>query len=327
MASGAMSLPLAGTCAAYALNSAANRAHSAQPVAALEVAALEVAAPKGTLVNRKELNPGSSPEAAYGARLRSVREAQGWKQDDLGKRIGYTGRHVSGVETNNKPPTRRFSVAVDAALGLEGTDDAFERQWREIRHGVLLQGFPEYVTFEARAAEIRLFESGMIPGPLQTRDYALAVEDGGVTRGSITREQADERVSFLMERQAALLRPVPPLVIAVLDESCVHRPVGGPKIMDAQLQHLIDFAAQPNTMLQIAPYSLGERRPFNRLVNLLTLQDRSVFSYVESQTQGHLDRELASVLPLVRAYHQLQAVSLSQTASVDMIHQFRKGAP
>lgn len=62
-------------------------------------------------------------------------------------------------------------------------------------------------------------------------------------------------------------------------------------------------------------------------MNLLTLQDRSVFAYVESQTQGQLDRELTSVLPLVRAYHQLQAVSLSQTASVDLIHQLRKGTP
>lgn len=280
-----------------------------------------------TLVNRKELNPGTSPEAAYGARLRSAREAQGWKQDDLGERIGYSGRHVSGVETGRKPPTRRFSVAVDAALGIEGTEDAFERQWREIRHGVLVQGFPEYVEFEAKAVEIRIFESGVIPGLLQTREYALALENGGVERGVITREQADERVALLLERQVALARSVPPLVIAVLDESCIRRPVGGPAVMDAQLQYLVDFAAQPNTMFQLAPYGLGERCPFTRAVNLLTLQDRSVFSYVESQTQGHLDRELASVVPLVRAYHQLQAVSLSQSASVDMIHELRKGSP
>ncbi|MGC5343514.1 helix-turn-helix domain-containing protein [Streptomyces sp. DT171] len=277
------------------------------------------------LVNRKELNPDASPEAAFGARLRSSREARGWTQDDLGGRIGYSGRHVSGVENGHKPPTRRFSTAVDLALGIEGTADTFEREWREIRHGVLLQGFPEYVGLEARAAEIKLFEVGVIPGPLQTREYAQALADSAVTRGVISREQADERVSFLMERQAALVRPVPPLVVAVLDESCIRRPIGGNDVMDAQLQRLVDFAAQPDAMLQIAPYSIGEHRPFNRAVNLLTLQDRSVFSYVESQTQGYLDRELTSVVPLVRAYHQLQAISLSQTASVDVIHELRKG--
>lgn len=279
------------------------------------------------MVNLKDLNPDASPEAAYGARLRSAREERGWRQDDLAGRIGYTGRHVSGVETCHKSPTRKFSIAVDVALGFVGAADSFEREWRKIKHGVLLQGFPEYVGLEGRAAEIRLFEVGVIPGLLQTREYAQALADGAVDRGVITREQADERVSFLMGRQAALLRDVPPVLIAVLDESCILRPVGGPDVMEAQLQYLIDFAAQPHTTLQLAPYSIGERRPFNRSVNLLTLQDRSVVSYVESETQGHLDRELGSVIPMVRAYHQLQNVSLSQTDSVDVFHRHRKGTP
>ncbi|MFE3941266.1 Scr1 family TA system antitoxin-like transcriptional regulator [Streptomyces sp. NPDC059118] len=282
---------------------------------------------KDTLVNRKELNPEASPQAAFGARLRRLREERGWTQDHVGALVGCTGRHISALETGRKSPTLPFSRRVDVALDTTNTADSFEREWREIKHGNLLEGFPEYVGYEGRAAEIRLFECGVIPGPLQTREYAQAMAASAVDRGVITQEQADERVSFLMERQAALVRPLPPLVIAVLDESCVRRPVGGPAVMDAQLQFLADFAAQPNTMLQLAPYSIGERRPLDRLVNLLTLQDRSVFAYVESQTQGQLDRELTSVLPLVRAYHQLQAVSLSHTASVDMIHQLRKGTP
>ncbi|MGG2465738.1 helix-turn-helix domain-containing protein [Streptomyces sp. RGM 3693] len=279
------------------------------------------------MVNRKELTPDASPQAAYGARLRSARETRGWKQDELADRVGYSGRHISAVETGRKPPTRRFSLSVDKAFGLTGTAESFERAWGEIRNGSLLEGFPEYVGYEARAAEIRLFESGLVPGPLQTPAYAQALADSGVKRGVITREQAEERVSFLMRRQAALARREPPLVIAVLDESCVLRPIGGASVMDEQLERLVEFAEQPNTMLQIAPYALGEHRTLDRLVNLLTLPDRSVVSYVESQTQGQLDRALASVLPLVRAYHQLQAVSLSQTASVEMIHQLRRGTP
>ncbi|MEU9672647.1 MULTISPECIES: DUF5753 domain-containing protein [Streptomyces] len=277
------------------------------------------------MVNRKEVNPDGGPEAAYGARLRREREARGWKQDDLGGRIGYTGRHVSGVELCHKSPTRKFSIAVDVAMGYTGTADSFEREWRKIKHGVLLQGFPEYVALEGRAAEIRMFEVGVIPGLLQTREYAQALDNAAVARGVITPEQAEQRMTLLMERQGALLRTAPPTLIAVLDESCIRRPVGGTAVMETQLQHLVDFAAQPHTMLQIAPFSIGEHRPFNRAVNLLTLQDRSVVSYVESETQGHLDRELSSVIPVVRAYHQLQAVSLSQTETVDMIHEHRKG--
>ncbi|GGX56731.1 helix-turn-helix domain-containing protein [Streptomyces noursei] len=279
------------------------------------------------MVNRKELNPDASPQAAYGARLRSVREARGWKQDELAERIGYSGRHISAVETGRKPPTRPFSKAVDIAFGLTGAAESFERAWGELRNGSLLEGFPEYLAQEARAAEIRLFDVGVIPGLLQTPEYARAIEEGHVKRGTLSPEQASERVEFLEERQAALMRRTPPMVIVVLDESCIRRPIGGGEVMKRQLDHLIKFADQPYTAIQLAPFTLGERRPFNRLVNLLTMPDRSVMAYVESETTGHLDREITSVLPLVRAYHQLQAVALSQAESVAMIEQVRKGTP
>lgn len=231
------------------------------------------------------------------------------------------------METGRKPPTQRFSRSLDTALGLTGTAESFERAWGEIRNGSLLEGFPEYLGQEERATEIRLFEVGVIPGLLQTPEYARAIEEGHVKRGMLTPEQAAERVQSLAERQAALVRRNPPIVIAILDESCIRRPIGGARVMDRQLAHLIEFAELPNTVLQVAPFTIGERRPFNRLVNLLTLPDRSVMSYVESQTDGHLDREITSVLPLVRAYHQLQAEALSQAASVAVIDEVRKGAP
>ncbi|MFC0848466.1 MULTISPECIES: helix-turn-helix domain-containing protein [Streptomyces] len=276
-------------------------------------------------MNRKELNPDASPQAAYGARLRSLREARGWTQDELGERTDYSSVHVSAVETGRKPPTLRFSRSADRALGLEGTADAFEREYRQIRQGSLLEGFPEYVKHEARAVELRLYEIGIIPGLLQTPEYARVLADSAVRRGAITPEQADDRVSFLAERQASLLRPRPPMVFVAMDESCIRRTVGGAAVMDAQLARLVEFAELPNTLLQVVPYDIGERRTFDLPVNLLTLPDRSVICYAESQAQGNLDRESASVEPMLTAYHQLQAESLSQAASVAMIEQVRKG--
>ena len=278
-------------------------------------------------MNRKELNPESSPAAAFGARLRKLREDHGWTQEELGPKMGYSGTHVSNVETGNKLPTLRFSRSADLVFGTGENLDSFERGWREIRHGGLLEGFPEYVGHEARAVEIRLYNIGIIPGLLQTPEYARVLADSAVRRGAITPEQADERVSFLAERQSALVRPRPPMVFVAMDESCIRRPVGGAAVMEAQLARLAEFAELPNTLLQVAPYEIGERRPFNQPVTLLTLPDRSVVYYAESQAQGHLDRESTTVLPVLTAYHQLQAESLSQTASVAMINQLRKGTP
>ncbi|RLU83125.1 transcriptional regulator [Streptomyces griseocarneus] len=278
-------------------------------------------------MNRKELNPDASPQAAYGARLRSLRESRGWTQDDLAARMEYSSVHISAVETGRKPPTLRFSRSADKAFGTEGTADAFERQYREIKHGALLEGFPEYVKYEGRAVEIRLFNIGIIPGLLQTPEYARVLADSAVRRGAITPEQADERVSFLAERQAALARPRPPMVFVTMDESCIRRSVGGPAVMDNQLARLVEVAQLPNTLVQVAPYGMGERRTFDLPVILLTLPDRSVVCYAESQAQGNLDRESTSVVPMLTAYHQLQAEALSQAASVAMIEQVRKAIP
>ncbi|WP_414506114.1 DUF5753 domain-containing protein [Streptomyces sp. NEAU-L66] len=279
------------------------------------------------MVNRRELNPESSPEAAYGARLRRLREGRGWGQEDLAGIMEYSSQHISAVETARKPPTLRFSRSADRAFGIAETADTFERQYREIKHGSLLEGFQEYVKYEGRAAEIRLYEIGIIPGLLQTPEYARVLADSALRRGAITPEQATERVSYLAERQTALVRPRPPMMLVVMDESCIRRCVGGQEVMGAQLARLAEFAELPNTVLQIAPYDIGERRPFNLPMNLLTLSDLSVIAYAESQIRGHLERETTSVLPLLTAYHQLQAEALSQAASMAMINEARKGTP
>lgn len=277
-------------------------------------------------MNKNELNPDTSPEAAYGARLRSLREARGWTQEDLAARAEYSSVHVSAVENGRKPPTLRFSRSADRAFGIEG-EDTFERQFREIRHGSLLEGFPEFVDHEGRAAEIRLYEVGVIPGLLQTPDYAAVLAESALKRGAITAEQAQERVALVAERQAALVRTSPPHVFVVLDESCIRRPIGEPAVMDAQLARLAEFAELPSTVVQLAPFTMGARRPFDLPVTVLTMADRSLMSYAESAQRGHLERDGKFVLPVLTAYHQLQAEACSQAESVAMVNQLRKGTP
>ncbi|MGX1950608.1 helix-turn-helix domain-containing protein [Streptomyces sp. CB02115] len=277
------------------------------------------------MVNIKELNPEASLQAAFGARLRRMREERGWIQDQVADMVGCSGRHISAIETGRKPATLPFARKTDRLFDLIGSPESFERQWQEMKHGNLLEGFPEYVGYEGRAVEIRLFQIGLVPGLLQTPDYAQAVAYGDVLRGSITPAQANERVSFLAERQSALVRSRPPMVFVVMDESCLYQAVGGPEIMDAQLQRLQEMGALPNWIIQVAPFSLGARRAFNLPVNLLTLADRSIVAYAESQAQGHVERETSSVLPMLTSYHQLQGEALSKAASVAKISQLRKG--
>ncbi|MCX4663748.1 helix-turn-helix domain-containing protein [Streptomyces uncialis] len=272
-------------------------------------------------MNRKELDPEKSPVAAFGKRLRTLRDERGWTQDELAERMGCSGTHISAVETGRRPPTPRFAASADRVFG---TGDRLERQGRAVRHTALLEGFPEYVTHEARAAEIRLFDLGIIPGLLQTPEYANAVATGAVLRGAITEQQAEERLTLLGKRQASLERTPAPLVYAVLDESCIRRPVGGPGVMAAQLDQLAEIAVLPTTVIQVAPYALGERRAFDLPVTLLTLPDRSHIAYTESAQQGRLERDARFVQPILTAYHLLQAEAAPLAASVDMIKEVRK---
>lgn len=253
-----------------------------------------------------------------------LRDERGWTQDELAARIGCSGAHISAVETGRRFPTRRFAASVDRAFG---TGDRFERQSLAVRQTALIEGFPEYVAHEARASEIRLYEVGVIPGLLQTLEYAAALEADAVRRESITPEQADERVGLVARRQASLDRSPSPLILAVLDEGCIRRPMGSPAVTDAQFARLLKFAELPNTVLQIAPFTMGERRPFSLPITVLTMPDRSLMSYAESTHRGHLERESTFVLPMLTAYHQLQAEALSQAASVALIQQVRKGTP
>ncbi|WP_405661222.1 Scr1 family TA system antitoxin-like transcriptional regulator [Streptomyces sp. RK9] len=273
-------------------------------------------------LNRKELNPEESPGARFGQRLRALRDERGWTQDELAARLGCSGTHVSAVETGRRSPTLRFAASVDRAFG---TGDRFQRQSRAARHTALIEGFPEYVAHEGRAAEVRLYEVGVVPGLLQTPEYAAALEADAVRREAITSEQAEERVDLLVRRQATLVRSPSPLIFAVLDEGCIRRPMGTAAVMEAQFTRLLDFAELPNTVLQVAPFSMGARRPFSLPVTVLTMPDRSLMSYAESTHRGHLERESTFVLPILAAYHQLQAEALSQAASVTLIQELRKG--
>ncbi|WP_436740366.1 helix-turn-helix domain-containing protein [Streptomyces sp. BBFR102] len=274
------------------------------------------------MVNRKEIDPEESPAAEFGALLRRLRDERGWTQEELGARMRISGTHISAVETHRRPPTPRFARSADRALG---TGDLLARKVRAVRNSSLLEGFPEFVKQEIRATEIRLFELGIIPGLLQTSEYAAAITRGALRRGAISEQQAEERLTLLAKRQASLKRDPVPIIHVVLDESCIRRLVGGAEVMSDQLESLIAFGELPNTVLQVAPYELGELRSFDLPVHLLTLPERTVLAYAESAQQGLLERDYGAVQPMLTAYHQLQAEALSQSASTVLIDQVRKG--
>lgn len=272
-------------------------------------------------MNRKKLDPKASPLAAFGSQLRMSRESRGLSQDELGEAMEYSGSYISNVEVGRKSPSLKFAKSADSALGAGQT---LELMWLGLRRKGFLEGFPEHAAQEARATEVRVFEPNIIPGLLQTADYAAALTACEIQRGSITQEEARERLRFLATRQRLLNRPTPPLVHAVLDEGCIRRPVGGAEVMGVQLDHLVAMAERPKVIIQVAPYSLAGQVPFRAFLTLLTFTDRSVVGYTESVEQGYVVRDEATIRVWEADYHRLQVEALSQAASLAMIRTVRE---
>jgi len=123
----------------------------------------------------RELDPGSSPLAFFGAELRRARSAAGLSQEQLGQRVGYSAAQVGKVETGERAPSQDFAKRCDQALpdanGLFVRICALTQRW----DGGYPSWFAEWVEAERRAVSLCCWEPLLVPGLVQTADYAHAL--------------------------------------------------------------------------------------------------------------------------------------------------------
>src|SRR5712664_3153841 len=111
----------------------------------------------------------------FGRQLKRLREARGWSQEAFGKRIGYSGEMVSKVEKSNNPPSREFAVPCDREFPEMGGMFTALVEAAENSTSVYPSWFQSWVDAEKRASVLRWWEPLVVPGPLQTADYARAL--------------------------------------------------------------------------------------------------------------------------------------------------------
>jgi Domain of unknown function (DUF5753)/Helix-turn-helix domain len=130
-----------------------------------------------------------------------------------------------------------------------------QKGWWHAYSDTIEPRFATYIGLESAASEIRIYETTLIPGLLQTEDYARAVTLLGHDAASA--REIERRVRLRMTRQAVLTREDPPNVWAVIDEAVLRRPAGGPAVMRGQLEHLAELALRQNVTIQIIPFKTG----------------------------------------------------------------------
>ncbi|MFI6562373.1 helix-turn-helix domain-containing protein [Streptomyces sp. NPDC050534] len=200
-----------------------------------------------------------------GTRLRRLRESLNITRDraasairasdaklcrmELG-RVGFKQRDVADLLTlyGVHDPEARQEY-------LESVQRANEPGWWRAYGDAFPSWFEQHLGLEEAASLIRTYEVQFIPGLLQTPDYAEAVIRLGHPISSP--EAIQRRVELRMTRQTLLSRPGAPKLWVVVDEAALRRPLGGKGVMRAQLEHLVEVAAQPNVTLQVLPFHVG----------------------------------------------------------------------
>jgi hypothetical protein len=115
--------------------------------------------------------------------------------------------------------------------------------------------FEDFVGLEEAAARIQTYELQFVPGLLQTEDYARAVASHG--QPARVNEDVERRVALRVRRQSLLAGPQAPRLWAVVDESVLHRPLGGRAVLRAQLDRILELTAQPHISVQVVPYQIS----------------------------------------------------------------------
>ncbi|MFB7763646.1 DUF397 domain-containing protein [Streptomyces xiamenensis] len=151
----------------------------------------------------------------------------------------------------------------------------------------------------------------LIHGLLQTRDYALAVHHAAALR--LAPEEIDRMVDARMRRQEILDRQPEFRLWVVLDEAVLHRAVGGPQVMAAQIEHLMDLAQRPTIDIQVLPLGAGATAAGTGHFVILgrgTPMTTGIV-YIELQQDGlYLDRQLTR-FPAAHGRHPTGAPAMT----------------
>jgi transcriptional regulator with XRE-family HTH domain len=205
-----------------------------------------------------------------GGQLRRLREAHGITCEAAGQVIRASASKISRLEHGRVSMKQRDLADLLTLYGVTGeaeragvlrlAREASRPGWWH-QYGEVLPGWFEfYIGLEAAATRIRTYEMQFVPGLLQTPEYARAVIRGG--HPAAPADEITRRVSLRMKRQQVLSRPDSPelrapKLWAIVDETALRRRLGGPGVMEAQLQRLIELASEPNIALYVVPLQSG----------------------------------------------------------------------
>jgi transcriptional regulator with XRE-family HTH domain len=260
-----------------------------------------------------------------GALLRKLRTEKGLTVEQAAEQLMFSMSKLSRMETGHGAPSRRDIR--DLCALYEVTDEAERKRMLNLAaegrqagwwQSYDLNQFADYVGLEADAVSVKNYQSILIPGLLQTPDYARAVNEAVIPQPDP--ERLEEQTEVRLRRQERLTQDPPLRFRVILDEAALHRVIGGPAVMEAQLRHLVELSQLPNVTLQVIPFSAGAHPAMDSTFIILEFADAVPgLVYVEGLVGWVYMKRSRDVDRYMRVFERLCDVALPPCNSIEHI--------
>jgi transcriptional regulator with XRE-family HTH domain len=258
----------------------------------------------------------TDPIRVFGKVLRSVREQAGLSQRELAERVYCSPSLISAVELGNKPAKKELVECIDTELSAKGI---LVMVWPITTSGSYPSEF--VASMESEAAKIHDWEPRIIPGLLQTPEYAR-----GVMRAARPFDKDDSielDVSVRSDRQNIFTRDNPPMTWFVIDESVFYRPFGGKTIMRDQLMRLEKLADQPNIIIQVMRLAATGHPGTEGPLRIIEFTDSPAIWYTEGWYSGRMTEAKNEVASAKTYFDLIRASALPPDRSMRFIANVR----
>ena len=205
--------------------------------------------------------------------------------------------------------------------------EARQRGWWQSYADALPEPAAAYVGLEQDAASLAQYSAELVPGLLQTEDYARAIRRAGLLAD--TDETTERWLAVRTQRQARLRGDQALTYWTVLNEAVLRRTVGGAEVMHTQLQHLMEVAELPNVTLQVLEFDAGAHAAMDSSFTVIRFADQAApdVIYIENATSVlYLERE-AEVARYTLIFDHVRVRALDPDRSLRMIAEAAERLP
>ncbi|MFF9626277.1 helix-turn-helix domain-containing protein [Streptomyces griseosporeus] len=256
----------------------------------------------------------------FGSLLRFFREQAGMTQEALGQHVGYSKSQVAMVERGERAPKGQFVEVADERLGAQG---ALMTASRKLTLSRFPSWFADYAELEAKATAIYMYANHVIPGMLQTEDYARGVFLSACP--PLEDDEIESSIEARLSRQQVLRRKPAPVVGFVLEEHTLRRPLGGRQALKEQLAHILEVGRLRHIVIQVMPTDREVHAALNGPMMLLETDERERVAYVEGPSGGYFVNEQPDQASLFAQYGILRAQALTPAESAQLISEVAGG--